>query len=117
MCVECGAEYERDAHYCNVCKKESLVPFEPPRPPAAPRPRLGEDRYAVIVAAVTWFLGLGYLIGEVAPRTWTTLMTGWVFLTVVSLVVGMIVRNVRVFVFFTGLGLLCCVIYVLVAWT
>lgn len=114
MCIECGAEYERDAHFCNVCRKESLVPFEPPPEPAPPRPRLGEDRYAVILAAVTWFAGIGYLVGEIAPRAWTTLFGGWAFLAVVSGIVGMIVKNVRVFAFFSGLGLLCCVIYVLV---
>lgn len=114
VCIECGTQYERDAHYCNVCRKESLVPFEPPPEPTPPRTPLGEDRYAVIIAAVTWFAGIGYLVGELRPREVTTLLYGWLTMTIITLVVGMIVKNVRVFVLFSGIGLLCCAIYVVV---
>lgn len=111
VCVNCGAEYERDADYCNVCRMESLVAVEPPPAPRRPRRPLRDDLNAVLVAAVTWIIGLGYLIGDLAPRELGTLMMGWLMLTLITLVAGMILSNLRVFVAFAVLGMVCCVIY------
>lgn len=115
VCQICGTEYPDHAEYCNVCKQESLVPVETAPAPKEKPPRLIADGPTLAYLAVAWLLGLGLLIGEVRPRSWTTLGLSWAFLTGISLAFCLVMRNLRMGVIISAVGILFFLIYGLLA--
>lgn len=111
VCRNCGTEYPDHAEYCNLCKEESLDPVATPAPPKPKPARLIADAPTLTYLAVAWLLGLGLLIGEVRPRSWTTLGLSWVFLTGISLAFSLVMRNLRMGVIISGVGISFFVIY------
>lgn len=116
VCTQCGTEYERDADYCNVCRRSSLVAVEISTPEETKAP-IRSDRFALTVIGITWLLGLGYLLAEMRPRNAIDLFTGYSFLVVVTFVVSMVMKNLRVFALFSGFGLLSVLLYAAVRFT
>ena len=114
VCELCGAEYEDHATYCNVCRKESLIAVETPAPPRTRPPPLVSDPATLAFVAALWLLGLGYLLGEVRPRSWETLVVVWAALTAATAAVCVPMRNPRMAVIFSALGLLFSAIYAVV---
>ena len=110
VCSICGAEYEDHATYCNVCKQDSLVPVIE-RVVKKQSQRLVEDGPTLAYVTAAWLLGLGYMIGQLRPRTWTTLVLGWAFLTLLTTVFCIVMRNVRMAAIMSLFGLCFFVIY------
>lgn len=117
QCADCGTVYNHDeAEYCNVCGSENLVPvIDPPSPPA--RQHLRDDTYSLAVATLLWLSGVSYVVGHREPRSWPPLAFAWLFLTLASLVAGLVLKNVRTFVAFSGFGALLFAVYALVKLT
>ena len=111
VCEICGTEYGSDAEYCNLCKKESLIAVETEPEPEPPRPPLIDDPQTLWFVAVLWLLGLGYLLAQVRPREWLDLLAGWGCLAALTWAACFAMRNARMAVVFSLLGLLFCAIY------
>ena len=109
-CELCGTEYASDAEYCNLCKKESLVAVDEPEPVVEPVP-LVADPVTLVFVAMLWLLGLGYLIGEVRPRSWDVLAVAWGCLTAGTFAVSLAMRNPRLAAIFSLIGAVFCAIY------
>ena len=119
QCTMCGAVYEHDdAEYCNACGSEVLVPVveaSPARP--GPAGRLRDDPYSLAVAAVLWISGLVYILGQRQPRTWALLIFSWGVLSIMGLVAGLMLKNVRTATAFAGFGAIFVLLYGLVKLT
>ena len=111
VCELCGTEYGSEAEYCNLCKKESLVAVHPPEIVPPPPERLVADPATLGFVSIAWLLGLGYLLGEVRPRSWMELLFGWGAITAITGAAGLAMRNARMAGIFSLLGLLFCAIY------
>lgn len=114
-CTSCGVVYDSDdADYCNHCGSEDLEPVAQPSPASGPPRPLRDDPFGVVAAAVLWTSGVLYVVGPRQPRTWGPLIFIWGALFVMSAIAGLILRNVRAFMFFAAVGGLCLLLYGLI---
>lgn len=110
VCNACGAEYPDHAEYCNACGGEDLrTRLEPSdTPTVAP---IRSDAQALWLAAILWIIGLGYLLTVRRPRDAEDLLLGWLFLSVVTFVLGLALRSLRPTMLFSLLALPFVAIY------
>ncbi len=111
VCELCGTEYESDAQYCNLCRRESLIAVETPPEPKGPAAPLTTDPITLGLVATVWLLGLGYLLAEVRPRSWAVLVLVWGALTLISTALCLTMKNARMAAIFSAIGLVFVAIY------
>ncbi|MEL7369868.1 MAG: hypothetical protein AAFN74_13200 [Myxococcota bacterium] len=118
QCSNCGAVYENDeATYCNACGSESLHPvFTPATTASTPAP-MREDPFSLTVAGVLWLSGLTYILGHRQPKTWASLLFAWALLATAGAVAGLVLKNTRLFSYFSGFGAIFMLVYAAVKWS
>lgn len=108
-CEDCGAEYGDHAEFCNACGCDRLIAL--PSAPEPPPPPLRSDPVALLVAGLTWLLGLGYVLGTLHPRGVLQLVEAWLGLTFFSSILATVYSAVRPFLLFAGVGLIAIILY------
>ncbi len=118
QCGACGTVYEQDeANYCNACGSENLYRVIDPPPSPKPIPSLRDDPYSLVLAGLLWGSGIIYVSSHRRPGAWGPLIFTWAFLTLMGVLLGLVVRNVRTFLYFAGLGAICLLLYGLIKLT
>lgn len=102
VCAQCGAEYEGHAEYCNACGGEAFVEVAEPE---VPEPPVRADAQALWMAGGLWLVGLGYFLTVRRPRDGLDLVEDWLLLTVLTFVLGLVLRNLKATLLFSGLAI------------
>ena len=112
QCANCGAIYDyENADYCNACGSEDLRTVVDAPAPAAPKRPMRDDGLSLTVATLLWVSGVLYMAGVRQPRTWESLFLFWAAFSVAGLLAGLMLRNIRTFLFFSAFGALFLSLY------
>jgi len=113
VCVACGAEYGDDAEFCNACGGEVFQELREPEDDA-PEPPVRADTQALWMSAGLWLVGLGYFLTVRRPRDLADLALDWLFLTTVTFVLGLVLRNMKATLLFSLVAIPFLALYWLV---
>lgn len=107
-CRGCEAEYEDHAEFCNLCGGEIFDPIIDLNPEAKVP---AKDGLVLSLNGGIWMAGLFWLFQSQIRLGWLDLFEGWLMISGVSMMAGLLFQNLAPTTWFSALGALCLLLY------